>query len=101
MSSLRVGPLELRNRVVLTAMTTGFGYDRGLPNDDLSAFLGARAPDLAMTTVAFGAVTPEGRVEDKIPWMWLPGVGEALARVTAAIHAGGGHACLQLGHGGR
>jgi 2,4-dienoyl-CoA reductase-like NADH-dependent reductase (Old Yellow Enzyme family) len=101
LSPLQIGPLRLRNRVLLTAMTTGFGYDAGLPNDDLSAFLAARAADLGMTTVAFGAVSPEGRVEDKIPWMWLPEVGDRLASVVDAIHGGGGLACLQIGHGGR
>jgi 2,4-dienoyl-CoA reductase-like NADH-dependent reductase (Old Yellow Enzyme family) len=101
LSSVRVGPLQLRNRVLLTAMTTGFGYDAGLPNDDLSAFLGERAGDLGLTTVAFGAVSPEGRVEDKIPWMWLPDVGDRLTSVADTIHAAGGLASLQIGHGGR
>ena len=54
-----------------------------------------------MTTVAFGAVSPEGRVEEQIPWMWLPEVGDGLAAVVDAIHDGGGAACLQIGHGGR
>jgi 2,4-dienoyl-CoA reductase-like NADH-dependent reductase (Old Yellow Enzyme family) len=101
LSPIQIGPLQLRNRVLLTAMTTGFGYDQGRPTEDLTAFLGARAPELGLTTVAFGAVTPEGRVEEKIPWMWLDDVGERLAPVVQAIHAGGGLASLQIGHGGR
>jgi 2,4-dienoyl-CoA reductase-like NADH-dependent reductase (Old Yellow Enzyme family) len=100
LSSLTVGPVRLRNRVVMTAMTTGFGYQEGIPDEQLAAYLRARS-ELAMTTVPFGAVTPEGRVEHNLPWMWKPDVGEALASVVAAIHDGGGLACLQLGHGGR
>jgi 2,4-dienoyl-CoA reductase-like NADH-dependent reductase (Old Yellow Enzyme family) len=100
-SRLRIGPLELRNRVVMTAMTTGFGYESGIPNEDLTAYLRERSGELAMTTVGFGAVAPEGRVESKIPWMWRPEVEDGLAAVTSAIREGGGLACLQLGHGGR
>lgn len=100
-SRLRLGPVELRNRVVMTAMTTGFGYEAGIPNEDLTAYLRERSGELAMTTVGFGAVRPEGRVESKIPWMWKPEVESGLAAVTEAIHDGGGLACLQLGHGGR
>ena len=91
----------MRNRMVMTAMTTGFGYESGIPNEDLTAYLRERSAELAMTTVGFGAVAPEGRVENKIPWMWRPEVEDGLAIVTSAIHQGGGLACLQLGHGGR
>jgi 2,4-dienoyl-CoA reductase-like NADH-dependent reductase (Old Yellow Enzyme family) len=100
-SSLTLGPLRLRNRVVMTAMTTGFGYDGGAPNDELADYLRARSSDVAMTTVGFGAVRPEGRVEQQIPWMWLDDIASRLAPVVEAIHGEGALACLQIAHGGR
>jgi 2,4-dienoyl-CoA reductase-like NADH-dependent reductase (Old Yellow Enzyme family) len=101
LSPLDVGPVRLRNRVVMSAMTTGFGYSRGLPDEALVAYLRTRTRDVAMAVVAFGAVAPEGRVEERIPWMWRPEAAAALAPVAVALREGGGLACLQLGHGGR
>ncbi len=48
-----------------------------------------------MATIAFGAVRPEGRVEDQIPWMWRGDAGEVLAPLAEAIHATGARASLQ------
>src|SRR5262245_13725545 len=82
-------------------MTTGFGYARGVPDTSLLAYLRARTADTGMAVVAFGAVTPEGRVEEQLPWMWHDDPAAVLAPLAAALHEGGGLACLQLGHGGR
>jgi 2,4-dienoyl-CoA reductase-like NADH-dependent reductase (Old Yellow Enzyme family)/thioredoxin reductase len=82
-------------------MTTGFGYDRGVPTDDLLDYFRARSGEVAMTTVAFGAVSREGRVEDKIPWMWRPDIADSLSSLAEAIRLSGAVPCLQLGHGGR
>lgn len=82
-------------------MTTGFGYRDGAPDDALIAYLQARSGGVSMSTVAFGAIAPEGRVEQQLPWMWRPDAARCLAPVVAAVHAEGALACLQLGHGGR
>jgi 2,4-dienoyl-CoA reductase-like NADH-dependent reductase (Old Yellow Enzyme family) len=100
-SPLEAGRLRLRNRVVMTAMTTGFGYEQGVPDEDLIAYFAERSGDIALATVGFGAVTPEGRVEDRIPWMWREDIAERLAPLADAIQARGALASLQLGHGGR
>src|SRR5690606_40326008 len=49
----------------------------------------------------FGAVAPEGRVEQRIPWMWRPDAATVMRPLAAAIRARGALPCLQLGHGGR
>lgn len=100
-SPLRLGPLELPNRLLMSAMTTGFGYEQGVPDEQLLAYFRARAAGLGMVAVAFGAVRPEGRVEQQIPWMWREGAGQALRPLAEALHEAGALACLQLGHGGR
>jgi 2,4-dienoyl-CoA reductase-like NADH-dependent reductase (Old Yellow Enzyme family) len=100
-SPLRLGPLELRNRIVLSAMTTGFGFVRGAPTDDMIAYVRARSSGVGLATIAFGAVRPEGRVEDGIPWMWRDDAGAVMVPLADAIHECGALASLQLGHAGR
>jgi 2,4-dienoyl-CoA reductase-like NADH-dependent reductase (Old Yellow Enzyme family) len=100
-SPITIGPLELRNRIVLSAMTTGFGFDQGAPTADMIAYVRERSKGVGLATIAFGAVRPEGRVEEQLPWMWRDDAGEALAPLAAAIHDRGARASLQLGHGGR
>ncbi|MFV0463951.1 MAG: FAD-dependent oxidoreductase [Nostocoides sp.] len=100
-SPIALGPVTLRNRVLLSPMTTGFGFSDGAPQDRLLSYFSRRARDAGMVTVAFGAVAPEGRVEEQVPWMWRPDAAEVLAPLASAIRAEGAHPCLQLGHGGR
>ena len=98
---LRIGPIELRNRVLLSPMTTGFGFSDGAPDERTIAYFAARTGGVGLAVVAFGAVAPEGRVEDKIPWMWRPDAAAVLRPLATAIREQGAVACLQLGHGGR
>lgn len=100
-SPLRIGAVQLRNRVLLSPMTTGFGFTAGAPDERTIAYFAARCAGVGMAVVAFGAVAPEGRVEEKIPWMWRPDAAEVLRPLTDAIRAEGALPCLQLGHGGR
>ena len=100
-SALRLGPLELRSRVVLSPMTTGFGFDEGVPDAALEAYFRARTGGVGMVTIAFGAVAPEGRVEERLPWMWRDDIAERLRPLVAVLQGEGARACLQLGHGGR
>ena len=100
-SKLRLGPLELRNRIVLSPMTTGFGFAEGVPDEVLGAYFRARSGAVGMAVVAFGAVAPEGRVEEKLPWMWRDDIAERLEPLAAVLRDEGARACLQLGHGGR
>ena len=100
-SKLRLGPVELRSRIVLSPMTTGFGFAEGVPDETFTAYFRARSRAVGMVVVAFGAVAPEGRVEEQLPWMWREDIAEHLRPLVAAVHAEGALACLQLGHGGR
>ena len=100
-SPLTVGGLELRNRIVLSAMTTGFGFTEGGPDAEALAYYRTRSQGTALATVGFSAVAPEGRVENAIAWLWPEGAAEALAPLAEAIASTGAHPCIQLGHGGR
>ena len=100
-SKLRLGPVELRSRIVLSPMTTGFGFAEGVPDETFTAYIRARSRAVGMVVVAFGAVAPEGRVEEQLPWMWREDIAGHLRPLVTAVHAEGALACLQLGHGGR
>ncbi len=95
----RLGPLTLRNRLIKTATFEGATPD-ALVTDDLIAFhREVAAGGVGMSTVAYCAVSPEGRTDRHQLWLReeaMPG----LRRLTDAIHAEGALAAAQLGHAG-
>lgn len=98
-SETRLGPLRLRNRVVKAATFEGMTRD-GLVSDALIEYVTRPARGgVGMTTLAYCAVSSEGRTYRHQIWMRreaLPG----LRRLTDAVHAEGAAACVQLGHAG-
>jgi 2,4-dienoyl-CoA reductase-like NADH-dependent reductase (Old Yellow Enzyme family) len=95
----RLGPLTLRNRIIKAA-TFEARTRRGAVTPELIDFHAAVARGgAAMTTVAYCAVSPDGRVfrdclvldKDSVP---------GLRRLTDAVHAEGALASAQLGHAG-
>ncbi|WP_030173377.1 NADH:flavin oxidoreductase [Spirillospora albida] len=95
----RLGPLTLRNRTIKAA-TFEHMAPGALVSDELIEFHRRHAAGgVAMTTVAYCAVAPEGRTEADQLWMRpeaLPG----LRRLTDAVHAEGAAASAQIGHAG-
>ncbi|MFD4250259.1 NADH:flavin oxidoreductase [Amycolatopsis thermoflava] len=95
----RLGPVELRNRIIKAATFEGATPD-ALVTDRLIEF--HRRPargGVGMTTVAYCAVSPEGRTDRHQIWMReeaLPG----LRRLTDAVHAEGAAVSAQIGHAG-
>jgi 2,4-dienoyl-CoA reductase-like NADH-dependent reductase (Old Yellow Enzyme family) len=94
-----LGPLMLRNRIIKAATFEGV-MPRGVVSDELIEFHRTMAAGgVAMTTVAYLAVSPEGRTdrhcvllnEDSVP---------GLRRLTDAVHAEGAAAAAQVGHAG-
>ena len=98
-SAGRLGPVSLRNRVVKSATFEG-STPRGEVTDRLVEFHRAVARGgVGMTTVAYCAVAPEGRVHRHC-LVLDDGTATALRRVTDAVHAEGAAACAQIGHAG-
>lgn len=95
----RLGPLTLKNRIIKAATFEGRA-PKGQVTDALIDFhVGMAAGGVAMTTVAYLAVSPEGRtdrncvvlVEESIP---------GLRRLTDAVHSEGALISAQIGHAG-
>jgi 2,4-dienoyl-CoA reductase-like NADH-dependent reductase (Old Yellow Enzyme family) len=98
-SPARLGPIELRNRFVKCGTNEGMSRD-GLVTDRLIAFHREfAAGGVGMTTLAYAAVSSDGRTFKHQVWM-RPDVLPGLRRWTDAIHAEGAAAAIQLGHAG-
>ncbi len=95
----RLGPLTLKNRIIKSATFEG-ASPRGEVTDDLVAFHERVARGgAAMTTVAYLAVSPEGRT-DRHCIQLGPESRDGLSRLTAAVHEAGALASAQIGHAG-
>jgi 2,4-dienoyl-CoA reductase-like NADH-dependent reductase (Old Yellow Enzyme family) len=97
----RIGPLGLKNRVIMAPMTTRKSDAQGHVTDSAIAYYRARAQGgVGLITVEMAAPEKVGKhrnfelglCDDR----FLPG----LTRLAAAIHEAGAKAAIQLGHGG-
>ena len=98
-SPYRLGPVELRNRVVKSATFENLAPD-GLVSDELVEFHRRVAEGgVGMTTLAYVSVSPEGRTyRDQL--VMAPRAVDGMRRLTDAVHAEGAAAQVQLGHAG-
>jgi 2,4-dienoyl-CoA reductase-like NADH-dependent reductase (Old Yellow Enzyme family) len=95
----QLGPLRLRNRTIKAATFEG-RTPRALVTDDLIDFhVRPARGGVGMTTVAYCAVSPEGRTDRHQLWM-RPEAVPGLRKLTDAVHAEGAAVCAQLGHAG-
>ena len=98
-SPAELGPLRLRNRFIKAATFEGMAVDN-LVSDRLVEFHRVMAAGgVAMTTVAYLAVSPDGQgapAEIVVRPEALPG----LRRLAEAVHAEGALVSAQLGHAG-
>jgi 2,4-dienoyl-CoA reductase-like NADH-dependent reductase (Old Yellow Enzyme family)/thioredoxin reductase len=100
-SRLRIGPVELENRIVSTAHQTTLVHD-GLPTDDFIAYHEARARGGAgLIVLEATAVHPSSLLTSHTLAGFREEIVPGLARVAEAVHAHGTRIFLQLLHGGR
>lgn len=94
-----LGPLTLKNRFIKIATFEG-RMPRGEVTDDLIDFhLEVARGGAAMTTVAYCAISPGGRVH-RDTMVLDRRRGAALRRLTDAVHAENTLVCAQIGHAG-
>ena len=101
LTSARIGAVEIRNRIVMPPMTTRLSDEDGHVTDDTVNYYMARVRGgVGLITVEMASPTKAGRHRRRELGIYddrfLPG----LARLAAAIRAGGAKASIQLGHGG-
>lgn len=95
----KLGPLTLRNRVIKAATFEARTPDALVTDDLIEYHRLPAAGGVAMTTVAYCAVSPDGRTGGNQIWMH-PHAVPGLRRLTEAIHAEGAAISAQIGHAG-
>ena len=100
-SPLRIGPVELSNRIVSTAHQTTL-VDESVPTDDFVAYHEARARGgTGLIVLEATAVHPSGLLTPHTLAGYREEIVPEMARVAEAVHAHGTRLFVQLFHGGR
>jgi 2,4-dienoyl-CoA reductase-like NADH-dependent reductase (Old Yellow Enzyme family)/thioredoxin reductase len=100
-SPLRVGPVEVPNRIVSTAHQTTLVHEH-LPTEDFVAYHDARARGgTGLIVLEATAVHPSGLLTPHTLAGYRAEIVPELARVAEAVHRHGTRLFVQLFHGGR
>jgi len=95
----RLGPVTLRNRIIKAATFEGV-MPHALVTDELIDYhRRVSIGGVGMTTVAYLAVSPDGRTNAECIWL-RPEASVGLRRLTDELHATGVKVAGQLGHAG-
>ena len=96
----RLGPYELRNRVVLAPMTRSRAGEGNTPTPLMAEYYAQRA-DAGLLVTEGSQVAPEGVGYPSTPGIHTDAQVDGWRTVTDAVHARGGRIFLQLWHVGR
>lgn len=97
---IRIGDLDLPNRVVMAPLTRSRAGIERLPNALMAQYYAQRASAGLILSEAT-SVTPMGVGYADTPGIWSEAQVEGWKGVTLAVHAAGGRIFLQLWHVGR
>jgi N-ethylmaleimide reductase len=95
-----LGPIALRNRIVMAPMTRSRCTEANCPNELLTEHYRQRASAGLIITEGTSP-SPNGVGYTRIPGIWSPQQIAAWKSVTDAVHAKGGRIIVQLMHTGR
>lgn len=98
-SPYRLGPVPLRNRVVKAATFEGRTPHGEVTDELVDYHLAPSRGGVALTTVAYLAVAPEGRTHAE-QVVVSPRTAPGLARLADAVHDTGARIAAQVGHAG-
>jgi N-ethylmaleimide reductase len=97
---VRLGPYELRNRIVMAPLTRSRAGEDGVPRPLMAEYYAQRAS--AGLIIAEGTnISPQGRGYALTPGIYDEAQVAGWRQVTAAVHARGGRIFPQLWHVGR
>jgi len=95
-----LGPLTLKNRLVMAPMTRSRAVDANTPNALMAEYYAQRAGAGLIVTEGTSP-SPSGTGYPRIPGLWSAGQVAGWRLVTDAVHARGGRIFVQLMHTGR
>jgi 2,4-dienoyl-CoA reductase-like NADH-dependent reductase (Old Yellow Enzyme family) len=97
----RIGPVEIKNRIVMPPMTTRTSDAEGFVTDDSVAYYMARVRGgTGLITVEMASPEKCGRHRRHEIGIYDDRFVPGLQRLVGEIHRGGAKASIQLGHGG-
>lgn len=97
---LALGPITLKNRIVMAPMTRSRNDDAGRPTDIMATYYGQRASaGLIISEATY--VSPMAKGYSRIPGLHDAEQTAAWRKVVEAVHAKGGRIFAQLFHTGR
>ena len=97
---LRLGSLELPNRIAMAPMTRARAGREGIPNELMAAYYAQRTSAGLIISEATG-ISREGLGWPNAPGLWNEAQVEGWKLVTNAVHRNGGRIVAQLWHMGR
>lgn len=97
---IRIGALDLPNRVVMAPLTRMRAFDERTPGGLQAEYYTQRASAGLILTEAT-SVTPQGVGYPNTPGLWSDKQVQGWTEVTTAVHAAGGRIVSQLWHVGR
>lgn len=102
-SPIRLGRMEVRNRLVMPPMSVNFGLDeQGFVTERHWVYLALRAKaGTGMIVMGGGTIHPDGLDLPKMPRIWDDRFIPGLKRLAAEVKQYGARIGLQLLHGGR
>ncbi len=95
-----LGPLELKNHLVMAPMTRSRAVEANTPNALMAEFYGQRATAGLIVTEGTSP-SPNGTGYPRIPGIWSAAQVAGWRLVTDAVHSRGGRIFVQLMHTGR
>ncbi len=98
--TLKIGALELPNRIIMAPLTRARAGVERIPNDVMADYYGQRASAGLILSEAT-AVTPMGVGYADTPGIWSEEQVEGWKKITKAVHDKGGLIFMQLWHVGR
>ena len=99
-SPIRLGAIELTNRIVMSSLTRNRAGAGNVPTDLMAEYYRQRASAGLILTEA-SPVCPEGHGYPRTPGIHTPQQIAGWKKVTQAVHAAGGKIAIQLWHVGR
>ncbi|WP_339511235.1 alkene reductase [Pseudomonas sp. RL_15y_Pfl2_60] len=97
---IKIGDLELSNRIIMAPLTRARADERRVPNALMAEYYVQRASAGLIISEAT-AVTPMGVGYANTPGIWSDEQIRGWSNITQAVHANGGKIVLQLWHVGR
>ncbi|MCB0344718.1 MAG: alkene reductase [Bdellovibrionales bacterium] len=97
---VKIGDLELPNRIIMSPLTRCRAGDSRIPNDLMAEYYRQRASAGLIISEAT-SVSPMGVGYPGTPGIWSSEMVDGWSKITETVHSAGGRMILQLWHVGR